>query len=36
MKYQIEIERSALKTLQIIPSKDRNKLIDAIEKLARN
>ena len=27
MKYEIEIERSALKALQKIPAKDRNKII---------
>ncbi|TAK72016.1 MAG: type II toxin-antitoxin system RelE/ParE family toxin [Gammaproteobacteria bacterium] len=34
MKYEIEIERSALKALQKIPAMDRDKIIDAIEHLA--
>ncbi|MGB6977441.1 MAG: hypothetical protein WBE18_08330 [Gammaproteobacteria bacterium] len=36
MKYEIEIDRRALKILQKIPTNDRNKLIDAIERLASN
>ena len=36
MKYKIEIERNALKILQKIPGKDRNKIIDVIEHLAIN
>ena len=36
MKYEIEIERSALKALQKIPTKDRNKIIDIIKHLASN
>ena len=36
MKYQIEIERSALKNLKKIPAIDRNKVIRSIEKLALN
>lgn len=34
MKYKIEIERSALKALQKIPIKDRDKIIDTIEELS--
>ncbi len=36
MKYEIEIERSALKTLEKIPTADKNKVIKAIECLAQN
>jgi len=36
MKYEIEIERSALRALQKIPAADRNKIINAIERLAFN
>lgn len=34
MKYEIEIERSALRALKKIPVSDRNKVIYAIERLA--
>lgn len=36
MRYEIEIERSALKALKKIPSADRSKVIDVIERLALN
>ena len=36
MTYLIEIEKSALKSLKKIPANDKNKLIEAIEKLAFN
>lgn len=36
MKYEIEIERVALKALEKIHAPDRNKVISAIEKLASN
>lgn len=36
MKYEIDIERSALKVLRKIPKADRNKIITAIEHLAIN
>ena len=34
VKYEIEIEKSALKVLQKIPTSDRNKIINSIEGLA--
>ncbi len=36
MKYEIEIERAALKALEKIHTPDRNKIISAIEKLSSN
>lgn len=36
MKYEIEIERSAIKALEKIPSPDRNKVITAIQSLTSN
>jgi mRNA interferase RelE/StbE len=36
MIYEIEIERSALKALEKLPLKDRNKVINTIERLASN
>jgi len=36
MKYEIEIERSAIKAIEKIPSSDRNKIITAIQSLSSN
>lgn len=36
MKYEIEIERGAIKALGKIPSSDRNKIITAIQSLSSN
>jgi mRNA interferase RelE/StbE len=36
MKYEIEIERSALKALNKIQASDKKKIIDAIANLAKN